>query len=531
MAIHIKNPPEAKPERISRLVTRVEQGDVKIPVFQRKFVWRSPQVLELLDSIYRGYPIGSLLFWLASEPLATERDLADFALPPTPDKYPRNYVLDGQQRLATVFAVLRWQGKPEDESIFNVSFDLQTEAFVRTPVPLPRTSLPMNILFDTRRFREFQNSLLPRPDGQDLLDKSDVLLETFREYAIPIVTVTEATVEHVSTIFERINSTGTKLTVFDLMVAATWSEQFDLRDRIETALDELRTKRFGGISPVAVLQVLAAHTDGSAKRDSILALRKHATDELTSRMDEIVEAIRKSVDFLRNDVDVKSDDFLPYERQLVVLAFVYAKLGTVDAPGQDLLKRWFWRTSFSERYRRGGEGLFDEDINSVVSAVQGVESLDRFGTAATGFDLVASEFRRNSALSNALIAFLGLQGPRNLLNGSRIDTEQALSAFNRKQFHHIFPQAYLRGKGVSVSRSNALGNICMLSAEQNRTISDRAPSDYVAGMKAELGAQFLPVLESNLIPEAAVSALLNDDYDTFLKVRAEHIASSVSAAA
>jgi hypothetical protein len=83
------------------------------------------------------------LFWLATEPLATERDLADFALPATPEKYPRNYVLDGQQRLATIFAVLRWQGKPEDESIFNVSFDLQTETFVRTPAPSPQTYLPV----------------------------------------------------------------------------------------------------------------------------------------------------------------------------------------------------------------------------------------------------------------------------------------------------------------------------------------------------------------------------------------------------
>lgn len=103
MAIHIQNPPEAKPERVSRLVTRIEQGDIKLPVFQRKFVWKPAQILELLDSIYRGYPIGSLLFWLSSEPLATERDLGDFNLPPTPDKYPRNYVLDGQQRLATIY--------------------------------------------------------------------------------------------------------------------------------------------------------------------------------------------------------------------------------------------------------------------------------------------------------------------------------------------------------------------------------------------------------------------------------------------
>lgn len=528
MAIHIKNPPEAKPERISRLITRIEQGDIKVPVFQRTFVWKQAQIIDLLDSIYRGYPIGSLLFWLSSFPLATERDLGDFKLPSTPGKYPRNYILDGQQRLTTIYGVLTWKGLPEEDSIYNVSFDLMRKVFVSTPDPPQPTFLPMNILFDTRRFREFQNSLLHRPDGQQLLDESDVLSETFREYAIPVVTVTEATVEHVSSIFERINSTGTKLTVYDLMIAATWSENFDLRYQVDTALDELRRKDFADISPVALLQVLAAYTDDSAKKETILNLRHKDAGELAVKMGEIREALKRAVDFLINQVNVKSSDFLPYERQLVALTFVFAKQKRLSSNDVSVLSKWFWLTSFSERYRRGGEGLFDDDLVAVIESMKDLSQLFRFGKVPTSRDIITAEFRRNSALSNAFVALLASHSPRNLWDGSVIDTSTALSSYNRKEFHHIFPQAFLRKAGVSKAKINSLANIAMLSADQNKLIGDKAPSDYFSNIKERHANQWLAVLQSNLIPETAVIHLENNDYDKFLITRSEYLISTIS---
>jgi len=524
LAIHIKNPPEAKPERISRLITRIEQGDIKIPVFQRTFVWKQNQVLELLDSIYRGYPIGSLLFWLSTVRLSTERNLGDFSLPNTPEKYPRNYILDGQQRLTTIYGVLTYKGYSEEDSIYNVSFDLVKKTFVSTPDPLPQTFLPMNILFDTRRFREFQNSLLPKPNGQQLLDESDVLSETFREYAIPVVTVTEATVEHVSLIFERINSTGTKLTVYDLMIAATWSENFDLRNQMDTALEELKQKDYAEVSPVAILQILAAHTDASAKRETVLNLRKKNASELAIMMIQVREGLKRAVDFLINEVNVKSSDFLPYERQLIALSFVFAKRHSPSPANLEVLRKWFWQTSFSERYRRGGEGVFDEDLAIVVQSLTDPSLLARFGKAPTQRDIMATEFRKNSALSNAFVALMASHRPRNLIDGAIIDTGVALSSYNRKEFHHIFPQALLRSRDVPKNRINSLSNICILSSEQNKIISDRNPSEYFDEIKAKLGNEWQSVLESNLIPQSALLSIENDDYDGFLKARSEHIA-------
>ena len=91
--------------RIASLLSDVAKGNIKIPVFQREYVWKDEQIISLLDSIYQGYPVGSLLLWSTREPLKHERNVGGFKLPETPEDYPVQYVLDGQQRLSTLYGV------------------------------------------------------------------------------------------------------------------------------------------------------------------------------------------------------------------------------------------------------------------------------------------------------------------------------------------------------------------------------------------------------------------------------------------
>lgn len=95
---------DPKPDilRIEELVKDVKSGDIKLPKFQRPFVWNRGDVLKLLDSVYHGYPIGSVLLWLTREKLAAERKIADLEINDRADEYPTNYLLDGQQRLSTL---------------------------------------------------------------------------------------------------------------------------------------------------------------------------------------------------------------------------------------------------------------------------------------------------------------------------------------------------------------------------------------------------------------------------------------------
>ena len=111
--------------KIDRIISRIEEGDIKIPAFQRGFVWDQEQVINLLDSIYRDYPIGSILLWNSNEKLRSTRNVGGFLIPDRPPTYPVNYVLDGQQRISTIYSIF---GKNKTEDPDNIQYKIDTSS-------------------------------------------------------------------------------------------------------------------------------------------------------------------------------------------------------------------------------------------------------------------------------------------------------------------------------------------------------------------------------------------------------------------
>ena len=223
--------PEPSIARIAELAGRILSGDILLPKFQRDFVWDKSQILGLLDSIARGYPIGSVLLWRSREQLRSERNIADLQIAPTQQDYPVNYLLDGQQRLSTICGALYWKGT-DVSSRWNVAYDLREQKFLHldTISDPPTHQIRLNRLADPSAFFKQVSSLdnLDAPDIPLLKQNADDLFNRFSDYKIATVTLLEMSVEAVAPIFERINSKGTPLTIVDLMRAATWSEDFDL---------------------------------------------------------------------------------------------------------------------------------------------------------------------------------------------------------------------------------------------------------------------------------------------------------------
>jgi len=121
--------PQPSVDRIDGLANRILTGDILLPKFQRSFVWERPQIISLLDSVGRGYPIGSVLLWQSRQELRSENRIADLEIQlPKPD-YPVNYLLDGQQRLSTICAAMYWNGT-DPRSRWNLAYDLRTQQFV-----------------------------------------------------------------------------------------------------------------------------------------------------------------------------------------------------------------------------------------------------------------------------------------------------------------------------------------------------------------------------------------------------------------
>ena len=149
----MKQKHDPKPEvlRIEELVIKVKTGDIKLPKFQRPFVWTKKDILNLLDSIYKSYPIGSILLWLTKEKLASERRIGDFEIEDRREEYPTNYLLDGQQRLSTLCGALFWNGD-NPKSIWNIAFDLDKEKFVHPDGIDKSEYFPLNKLINTIDF-------------------------------------------------------------------------------------------------------------------------------------------------------------------------------------------------------------------------------------------------------------------------------------------------------------------------------------------------------------------------------------------
>jgi len=529
MPVTINTPPKAEPERLSRLVDRVNAGEIKIPKFQRGFIWQRPDVLALLESILEGYPIGSLLFWRTEQKLKSERDIQGFALPPTPDKYPTNYVLDGQQRLTTIYGALNYKGPTDQAHILSVIYDLRNKELRHRQPNDAHWSLPLSIMFDFARFNQFQQSLTALPDNDGLNAEALRVNETFREYQVPVVTLTERTLDEVCPIFERINSTGTKLTVYDLMVAATFSEDFDLNDEVQALANSFESRNFA-IDGDCILRTLSALRGKSVKRKAILALRELPRPELREKITATQKTLEKAVDFLRTEVGVVSSDFLPYEAQLTVLSKIFSLRKDALTPDQRAaLRSWFWFSSFHERYRGASDSLLDGDMERCQPF------LDEAGplippTKVEEEQLKGKDFRKGTAITHAYVALLASCRPRALLDGAPIDVEGSLAWENQREFHHIFPKAYLATCSEELrKRQGDIANIMLLPSGPNKQFSSERPSVYMARLRAQHDpADFDQILASNLIPPLDDSGLLLDDFEYFLAARLDLIVKKIN---
>lgn len=499
------------------LLQDLNRGLIKVPQFQRKFVWKEPQAYKLLDSINNSYPIGSLLLWRTDQKLAAERNIGDFKLPETDDMSPTEYVLDGQQRLTVIYASLVPSG---DKEAFRPGYDLRKKEFVHMAKTDSPVAFPLQWIYNTTKLLDFRTALQTQEDAAELQSTLDSLIAAYQHYKVPVVTLKGLTVEEVCPIFERINSSGTKLSTFDLMVAATWSEDFDLNDEVNEITTSLLDKKFNDLSSDTVLKCLAAVQFGSVREDRIMQLRKVEAPAMHALVAATHEAILRAVDTLSTEFKIQNGEFLPYEALIIILTFVLSNLKSVSGEAARRLRQWFWRSAFSERYRVGGENFVSKDLEKVLLYVRdGQGDMRDFGQSP-GLDAwTRTPFRAGNSMSKAVILALARCHPRNLTNGTAIDIAVALAHFNRKEFHHIYPQAFLKREGIR-GEHNAIANMCMLAASENKKIGDANPAQYIPALIEAHGEYADEIFASNRMPRPSKFDYRILNYERFLDARA-----------
>ncbi len=508
-------------QSIREILDAVYRGQVRIPAFQRGFVWDPDRVAFLIDSIYKGYPFGSLLFWRTNEPLRTERKLGPFELPEPHDDFPIDYVLDGQQRITSIFGVFQTELEhQENDSWKDIYFDFSSRADVQESQFLALDTsevdearhFPLNSFFDTAEYRR-----LTRNMTDDLAGKIDSVQAAFKEAKIPVQSFRTDEKDKVAIIFERINRQGIPLDTLQLLSAWTWSEDFQLQNQFEDLIEELEGYGFSELSNdiSLLLRCTAAVLTNSCKPESLVELNGA---DVRERFDEVVNGIKGALDFLKAELNVHSISLLPYKYILVPLSVFFSIDGSREFRYSNMQReeivRWFWRCSFIKRYSHGTMRNLGLDIDEIRKLKNGDENtLSNLSPVITADIFKKEKFLMNSVMTKVYILMLSKNSPVSFINGTPIGLEEKLRVCNRKEFHHLMPKAFLRDSEQSLYSENCLANFCFISRADNRELGGNKPSVYREKMAGNIDS----IIQSHYCP----NALFDDNYEQFINIRSE----------
>lgn len=415
--------PTAEARSISELVGAAREGRLRVPPFQRRFRWGRDDVERLFDSIWAGYPIGSLLLWEREAPPArVDFGPVSVEAPAMPDAL---YVVDGQQRLTSLVGVLA--APPDVRGDFELYFDVSQEAFryagSRNP---PATWVPLRLALDTNALLAWLIAFKEHGGSDEHVNLVTTLGERLRDYRIPVSIVRNADEDTLRVIFDRMNNFGRRLTkaeVFQALHAAAGDrDPHDLSD----LGDEVAGLGFGSLRDDTLLRSVLAVRGGDVFRD----FRREFDDgdDPADTYREAADSLRGAVLFLQGDAGIPHVRALPYAFVIPVLVRFFNLHPEPSPRTRVLLRRWVWRAAIT------GAGSGSGSTQLLRRMVQNVdtsedESAQRLLAALGPFpsnplDLSATQLNRAAARVN--IALLSTLEPQDFRTGEPIDVSRLL---------------------------------------------------------------------------------------------------------
>ena len=277
--------PENLPKKYEVLFTEIDTGRTKIPKFQREFVWSKVQTAKLIDSLIKGYPIGTFILWKTRDELRYFKNIGNIKLPNIPKGDSAYYVLDGQQRITSLYAVRKGaiiakEGEEIDYKDIYINLDLapdtddeivvteESEGAVYISV---HTLLAGNLVELVEEYKD-----------KNHLRRIETYQNRLRGYDFSTIVISEYPIDVACEVFTRINTGGTELTLFEIMVAKTYDQKkkFDLSEKYESLINgngnskDLQSVGYDTIPSSTVLQCIAAHLIQQIRRKDILKLEK-----------------------------------------------------------------------------------------------------------------------------------------------------------------------------------------------------------------------------------------------------------------
>jgi hypothetical protein len=541
---------DTNPRALKDLLSEINSRTTVLPDFQRDFVWDPAATQELIVSIANNYPAGSLLRVRDRKKAFAARE---FEGAPKLNGYTHTFlVLDGQQRLTSLYQAFYGvgehlyfldlkkllEGADFDESIFHArSSAKHAKDLCKFDVQCKDLILPLSVLKGgSGGFLQWLLQVtnpLPAEERTKLLDALTAInehwIKTIDDYHFPVVTLSDTTEpDALCTIFETLNRTGVKLSVFELLTARFWPDNINLRSLWDEAIANFPIITEYEIDPYYFLQAisLASRPAPSCKRKDVLDL---ASSDIRDWWDRVVEGFATGLRILRDDCKVVSAKWLPYQTMISPLAAVLAKLDTTKKPEygarREQLKRWFWCAVFGQQYDTAPNSQSAKDVSELMTWLSG--GLEPESVKSIKFDPAALRDvtpRQRAIYRGTICLILGSAGgardfhTQSVITGNLIEQEGI-------DDHHIFPSAYLeKTHGIKESkRRDCVLNRTLIDRTTNQMISDRAPSDYLGEIRKTPNFPFDSVLGSHILPTGSDSALFKDNFEAFLAWRQEKL--------
>jgi hypothetical protein len=555
---------------VEELVSKIERGELRLPEMQRRYVWRSSRVRDLLDSLYRGYPSGAILIWETDEVVPQQA----FAVEQQSNPYAKTQLLlDGQQRLTSLSAVIR--GKPVQvngrvrpiELLFNLEhpdalpfvtevednnidapeysddgeepIDEEADA---TEDELQKRFDKMTFVVSTRKLEQLpqwvkvsevfagthdNNYFLKRAGITSLDDpRAEIYtqrlnrLKDIRKYIYRMdVLERSLSYDEVTEIFVRVNSLGAKLRSSDLALAqitAKWRGSLNVFQAFQADCVKDGFEVDLGLH----LKNLVAHATGQSR---FLTVSNLTLDELKSGWDEGCRGMEFAINFLRSNAGITSPALLASPFLLISLGFYGAQRFYKLSAGEEKgLRRWVLLANAKGRYSRGSsETLLDQDLKILREGGGFQELLDRLRTQVGRLDVTPEELEgrnQRSALFKTMFLAFRAADARDWHSNLVIALSHVGNA-HQLQFHHIFPKAVLKSTATT-RETDDIANLAFISGKANRKISAKEPAAYFPEVREANGEQ---PFKSQCIPTDP-DLLTVERYKAFLAERRRLIA-------
>ena len=525
----------------SDIVNNVNNGIYQIPKFQRDFVWSKEQTAKLIDSLLKGFPIGSFILWKTNDRLKSLKKIGGVVFNKAEDGEYVYYILDGQQRMTSLYLALEGiqiEKNNYREIYIDLEKDIETDEEICTLEKTEKCITFYELI--NERISHFYKTF-----DDDVVEKIEDLREHIKNYEFSTIEIENQPMEKIAEIFTRINTGGRVLTLFEIMNAKVYSQDilddknniikkgFDLEEKFEQLIDELKYSGYEtiGENKSIILQLLSLILQNNSKREAILSIDK---DKFIDEWDDTIKCLKLAIDKIVDYFKITASKLLPYYVLIVPIAYFYKINGFIPPTNLQLkeLEKYFFRCAVSWRFSSSVETKLNSDIK-IIEKIKNNIAIDfdkeiplQNKSKEYYISTLKENFSASNAFDKAVLCIMAYAEPKKFNDNSKVRLDNSfLSVATSKNYHHFFPKAYLKRMNNN-EYANALANMTLVDDYLNkRVIKDREPKSYMSDFIKE-NSDIEDTLQSHFIGLNNYGIFTNN-YCKFLHKRASVLADEI----